>query len=848
MQTISIKGQMLACLLLATLLFLVATLLANVSPNNEHNHAEVDIAYAALTTPTESNVTLETLINNPDYLMNRSLDSIAWELNPKVYWFRITLTNNQSNAQSLYAHFDNLMLNDLRIYQVENSQAINSTTLGWDYSGISALQRSTPFFQFELQANQQTQIYARLYSQGIAKTGIEILTPDQHTEYIKSAHMLRGVLVGIMLVIALYNLILFFVIRDNLYLIYIGYILSILMLSGVVIGFGNYIWPESVIAILRDKIITLNSCALIFTILFALYFLKYNQDNDRYFKFSMSYVGLTSVFAIAALFIPEHIAALIFFTIMLGSYALCITLIVRKSVTDFYWTKFYIVSWLPLLIGGAIQPLELTGKIESTFFSHYAFSFGVVFEITLMAMALAERMRAQRELALYNATHDLKSELPNQSLLTNCLQHHLKKGLSGNLCLLKVRKFQTLSAYISSEENNTITRHVEQRINDCIAHQTAFLTIEERDKKSTKVARLTEDTFAVIAEASQTREELTQKLDEIMNTIYCTLNVSGFSINLTSRVGISDYNELSYQADNVIKRAFQAVEQAHHLGKTLHFYREKDSINQSQKLTLASDLQHAIRNNELELYHQPQIDLTSRKVIGSEVLIRWIHPKHGMVLPEEFIPIAEDTGTINDLTTWVLNTACEQLRTFIDKGINNHRISINISGKDICSPHFLNEVSSILDKTKTPTQLLTFELTESVMVDSFQDVNHTMQTLFNLGIHFSIDDYGTGYSSLSYISQMPFTALKIDKSFVQNMDNDAKNYTIVKTTLDMARALNLKVVAEGIENPRIEQLLIDCHCGIGQGFFYSRPLPFKEYSEWLKQYQSHQRHLNISAI
>lgn len=848
MQTISIKGQMLACLLLATLLFLVATLLGNVSPNNEHHHADVDISYAALTTPTDSDVSLETLVNNPDYLTSRSLDSITWELNPKTYWFRITLTNHQNNPQSLYAHFDNLMLNDLRIYQVENSEVINSTTLGWDHSGVSALQRSTPFFQFELQANQKTQVYARLYSEGIAKTGIKFLTPDQHTEHIKSSHMLRGVLVGIMLVIALYNLILFFVIRDNLYLIYIGYILSILMLSGVVIGFGNYIWPEAVMEILRDKIITLNSCALIFTILFALYFLKYNQDNDRYFKFSMGYVGITSVFALAALFIPEHIAALIFFTIMLGSYGLCITLIVRKSVTDFYWTKFYIVSWLPLLVGGAIQPLELTGKIESTFFSHYAFSFGVVFEITLMAMALAERMRAQRELALYNATHDLKSELPNQSLLTNCLQNYLRQDLSGNLCLLKVRKFQTLSAYISSVESNTITRHVEQRINDCIAHQTAFLSIEERNKKSTKVARLTEDTFAVITEASQTREDLTLKLNEIMNTLYCTLNVSGFSINLTSRVGISDYNELDQQAESVIKRAFQAVEQAHHLGKNLHFYREKDSINQSQKLTLASDLQHAIRNNELELYHQPQIDLASRKIIGSEVLIRWIHPKHGMVLPEEFIPIAEDTGTINDLTTWVLNTACEQLRTFIDKGINNHRISINISGKDICSPHFLNEVSSILDKTKTPTQLLTFELTESVMVDSFEDVNHTMQTLFNLGIHFSIDDYGTGYSSLSYISQMPFTALKIDKSFVQNMDNDAKNYTIVKTTLDMARALNLKVVAEGIENPRIEQLLIDCNCGIGQGFFYSPPLPFKEYCEWLKQYQSHQRHLNISAI
>ncbi|MGH1374563.1 MAG: EAL domain-containing protein [Cellvibrionaceae bacterium] len=848
MQPISIKGQMLACVLLAILLFQTATLLSNVSPDDKQNDGFFDITYAALVTPPDSDVSLETLISNPDYLTTKSLDGINWQLTPKIYWFRITLENNQNHTRQLYAHFDNLMLDDLRLYQVEDSQVIQSVKLGWNYPGLTPLVRSTPFLEFDVKPKQSTEIYARLATDGIAKTGIEFLDAEQHAEHLKSTHLLRGVLVGIMLVIALYNLILFFVIRDNLYLIYIGYILSILMLSGVVIGFGNYIWPESLMTVFRDKIITLNACAVCFTIVFALYFLKYNEDKDRYFSYSLRYVGVMAVFAVIALFIPEHTAALVFFSLMLGSYAICLILVIRKSVTDFQWTKFYIVSWFPLLIGAAIQPLELTGKVQSTFFSHYAFSFGVVFEITLMAMALAERMRTQRELALFNATHDLKSELPNQSLLTNRLQDQLDDGHCGNLCLIKVRKFQTLSAYISSEESNTITRHVEQRINDCIAQQAAFLPIEKRKNKSTKVARLTEDTFALLTKASMTREDVKHKLSEVMNTLYCTLNVSGFSINLTSRVGICDYNERDKQADNVIKRAFQAVEQAHHLGKNLQFYREKDSINQSQKLALASDLQHAIHNGELELYHQPQIDLMTRKVVGSEVLVRWLHPKHGLVLPEEFIPIAEDTGTINDLTTWVLSTACEQLHSINSNGINNHRLSINISGKDISSPHFLNEVSSILDKTETPPELLTFELTESVMVDSFQDVNHTMKTLFNLGIHFSIDDYGTGYSSLSYISQMAFTALKIDKSFVQNMDKDAKNFTIVKTTLDMARALNLKVVAEGIECPKIEQLLIDCNCCIGQGFFYSPPLPFEDYFHWLQQYRSHQRHLNITAI
>jgi len=645
--------------------------------------------------------------------------------------------------------------------------------------------------------------------------------------------------------IALYNLILFFTIHDNLYLIYIGYIISILMMSGVVIGFGHYIWPEPIIAIFRRNIVSLNFAAATFTLLFAIYFLKYPQDNDKYYKAGIFYTVILAAGGGVSLFLPEHTSAPIFFMLMLGLYGIFIPLIIRKAVTNFYWTKLYIISWLPLIIGAAIQPLELTGTIPTTFYSHYAFSFGVVFEITLMAMALAERMRAQKELALFSATHDTNSNLPNQSLLTSRLQNRISEQKDGYLCLLKIVKFQTLSAYMISEEGHRIAQNIQQRVYDKIATAAQFIAIEER---GSKIAQLNEDTFAIMAKSSIQKDEFISSLEELKKIICETLDVSGFSVNLATSFGITTYSKNDLQAESIIKRAFQAIEQSRRSGKSIQFYRERDSIDQSQKLSLASDLQSAIRNAELELYHQPQVNLSTREVIGSEVVVRWHHRTLGMILPEEFIPMAEDMGIINELTKWVLNTACQQLRELTGHGVNNHRVSINISGKDISSPEFLSDVSDLLMKTDTSPQLLTFELTESVMVDNFQDVNYIMKTLSNLGVRFSIDDYGTGYSSLSYISQMAFTALKIDKSFVQDMDSDAKNFTIIKTTLDMAQALNLDVVAEGIDCPRTEQLLIDCGCEIGQGFFYSPPLSFGEYCKWLHEYQSHQRHLNITAM
>ena len=840
MPATSIKGQMLACALLIALLLQVFTLLGRVSEHADPtviHKTDIRTEYAYLTSPVDSAVELETLIHNPDYLISSPFNKIPWQFEPQIYWLRISLTNLNATKQHLHAHFDNLMLEELKVFQVQDKSVLQSTELGWNVDQLPRLQRSIPSFEFDIEGNGETEIFVRIATEGIAKTGVHFFKSDEFTQLVKDSHLIWGVLVGIMLVIALYNLILFFVIRDNLYLIYIGYILSILMMSGVVIGFGHYIWPESFVAFFQKQIIPLNYCATVFTLLFALYFLKYNIDNDKYFKFSLGYTAVMTGAGIVSLFIPEYAAAPVFFALMIGLYGLCITLIIRKAVTDFYWAKFYIISWLPLLIGAAIQPLELTGQIESTFARHYAFSFGVAFEITLMAMALAERMRVHRELALYNATHDLNSSLPNQSLLTNRLQQLLNEHHSGYVCLLKIRRFQTLSAYISSEESNRIANHVQHRVNHHLEKVPGFLVIEKRRGQTTKVAQLTEDTFAVIADTKIGKSSLLANLNTLMDTVYTTLNVSGFSVNLTSLTGIAIYSRRDAHAGSVIKRAFQAVEQALLSQANVRFYRERDSINQSQQLALASDLQNAIRNGELELFHQPQIDLATRKIVGSEVLIRWPHHKRGMVLPEEFIPLAEDMGMINELTLWVLKTACRDLQQLISDGQEAHRVSINVSGKDVCSPHFLASVSEVLQRTSIPPQLLTFELTESVMVDNFQDVNRTMQSLFNLGIHFSIDDYGTGYSSLAYISQMAFTALKIDKSFVQNMDSDAKNFTIVKTTLDMAKALNLRVVAEGIECPRIEQLLMDCNCCFGQGFYYSPPLPFQEYRQWLQAYK-----------
>ena len=223
---------------------------------------------------------------------------------------------------------------------------------------------------------------------------------------------------------------------------------------------------------------------------------------------------------------------------------------------------------------------------------------------------------------------------------------------------------------------------------------------------------------------------------------------------------------------------------------------------------------------------------------GSEALLRWTHPEKGFIPPDTFIQLAEDTGVINELTLWVIDKACQQLEQLIQEGHKQHNVSVNISGQDIAEKNFLDNIRSIVNRYDIPLNCLTFELTESVMVNDFHHLSQVMQALSEMGIQVAIDDYGTGYSSLFYISQLPFNELKIDKSFVINLDHSERNLTIVRTTIEMAKSLGLKLVAEGIENQQIEDVLKQHDCHIVQGYYYQKPIAFSQYLNWLNEERS----------
>jgi EAL domain-containing protein (putative c-di-GMP-specific phosphodiesterase class I) len=266
-------------------------------------------------------------------------------------------------------------------------------------------------------------------------------------------------------------------------------------------------------------------------------------------------------------------------------------------------------------------------------------------------------------------------------------------------------------------------------------------------------------------------------------------------------------------------------------GEAVVYHPAIDKSSQ-QSLSLLSELRHAVENNEFRLYVQPKVQLSTGKVVGLEALVRWVHPGRGMVFPDQFIPFAEQTGFIRSITRWVLDRAVALSGELEAQGIHL-RMSINLSTRDLLDQDLPQKFAEVLQRYKVTASSFCLEITESAIMDDPVRAQQTLEGLHAMGVDLSIDDFGTGYSSLAYLKRLPVQELKIDKSFVLKMESDADDAKIVRSTIDLGHNMGLKVVAEGLENVAVWELLARMGCDQGQGYFISKPMPAEQLITWL---------------
>ncbi len=430
------------------------------------------------------------------------------------------------------------------------------------------------------------------------------------------------------------------------------------------------------------------------------------------------------------------------------------------------------------------------------------------------------------------AFYDPLTDLPNRRLLLDRLEQALSTSTRsrqyGAVLLIDLDNFKVINDTKGHATGDLLLLEIAKRLRACV-------------RQEDTVARLGGDEFVIMLEdigseeavAISTADRIAEK---VLETTRLPCQLAGFEHHSSLSIGICLFMESELSGDEILRHADAAMYQAKNAGRnTLRFYDPHMQATLELRLTMESQLRQALPNQQLMLYYQIQVDRDHR-VLGAEVLLRWLHPQYGITSPDKFIHLAEESGLILPIGDWVLRTACKQLKTWENNPLTQDLgLAVNVSARQFRQPDFVQTVCKTLEETGIKASHLKLELTESLVLDSVTDTIEKMEALKLLGIRFSMDDFGTGYSSLNYLKRLPLNQLKIDQSFVRDIVTDSGDAVIVQTIIGMANNLGLNVIAEGVETSEQRDLLSHYGCLAYQGYLYGKPVPVEEFERQVIQ-------------
>ncbi len=444
---------------------------------------------------------------------------------------------------------------------------------------------------------------------------------------------------------------------------------------------------------------------------------------------------------------------------------------------------------------------------------------------------ISARKRADErinELAFF----DPLTRLPNRTLLLDRLKQAMivgaRSGSYGTVMFLDLDYFKTLNDTLGHDKGDLLLQQVAQRLTDCV-------------REGDTVARLGGDEFVVVlvnlhahaAEAANQAQDVGEKILAVLNQPY---QLGTVSYSSTASIGATLFCGTAVSIDDLLKQADLAMYKTKEIGRNgLQFFDPAMQTAILARAALEQELRHALAEKQFVLHFQPQV-VGDGRAMGAEVLVRWQHPVRGLMSPDEFIPLAEETGLILPLGRWVLQSACEQLALWAEQPKTRHlNLAVNVSAHQFRRPDFVEHLMATIARTGANAQRLKLELTESLLIDNAPLVIEKMFLLKAKGVSFSLDDFGTGYSSLSYIKRMPLDELKIDRTFVRDILSDHHDASIAKTIITLTQSLGLNVIAEGVEIDAQREFLNTAGCHTYQGYYFCMPLPVAAFERYARR-------------
>jgi diguanylate cyclase (GGDEF)-like protein len=448
-----------------------------------------------------------------------------------------------------------------------------------------------------------------------------------------------------------------------------------------------------------------------------------------------------------------------------------------------------------------------------------------------MAGATGEQKERAEALLAHQALHDMLTGLPNRAFFYEATDAVLRKTAAGGtacaVMLFDLDRFKEINDTLGHKYGDSVLTEVGPRVRSVL-------------RSGDILARLGGDEFCVLLPEIDDPEVASQVAERIIDVLEEPFVIGGNSLGIEASCGISMAPSGGATADLLLQWADVAMYVAKASQSRVVIYSDEMSVNTPDRLSLLAELRAAVANHEFVLHYQPKVSLHSGRVEGAEALVRWEHPTRGLLAPDRFIPEAERSGLIEPLTEWVLDTALHQCRRWLDRATSVRgaelSVAVNLSARCLLDASLPTLVRRSLNRWRIAPHLLDLEITETAIMLDPKRARRVLTELSDMGVTLSIDDFGTGYSSLAYLRDLPVKELKIDRSFVQDMQTDPDNAVIVRAVVDLARNLRLRTIAEGVESEAIWQQLADVGCDSAQGFYLARPMTADLMMGWLREY------------
>ena len=779
------------------------------------------------------------------------------------YWFRFRLNNKVSCCGALtedkiiavkYA-----LLDHIEFYEISDGYITKSTVTGDIYPFSQRPVRHRDFlFPISLKFDQPIDVYFRVKTQGSTQFPISIWNAQKFGFADQDEQVMKALYYGMIFALVLYNLFLFVSIKERPYIYYVGLMASVLMLmSGMHGSLFQYVFPQSPVFHKMNMLISVPS-ALLFASLFSSYFLRLDKVAPR-LNTLMNAMAVIFLCCIAGTFIlPYGISTRIsvflaipasFIIMFSGPYAW------RKGQTA---ARYFTVAWVFLMLGAIISAASKFGIIPRNAFTENAVNWGSAIESILLSFALADRFNTERfakfkaqkkqleeaeqrktaETKLYyQATHQTVDGFPNivllQQLLHKLLHSESQRLRHFSLVFIHLSRIQEINKTLGHANADIVLSIFSRRLSSINIDKDASLMIEQVDDTTHYFAHIEGVIFAHILKSGELNSAL-KTIAKIRKELAEPIEFNGMELDLGLSIGIASYPTHGADIETIIRHARVAIDNANSLNDNVGVYSQEVNPYSARRLVLMGELKKAIEANELALHYQPIICCETGEMLGAEALLRWNHPTLGFVPPDEFVLVAEKTGLIRSLTYWVLDNALAAQAGWPLVG-RKKTISVNISAVNLHEKDFESNLLALLEKHKVLPEDLVLELTETSVMTDPENAMTVLKNLAAGGVKIGIDDFGTGHSSMSYIQQLPVYEIKIDRSFVMEMDQVSGDEIIVKTTLNLSHDLGYKVVAEGIENQNVLERLCAMGCDLAQGYHIARPMSLEALAKWIKE-------------